>query len=679
MARQKSTHIFHVFYSIVILWLGMLLLDCSFRNSGRQEGKHPPRPVLVGGIADNSSGIRSASDSHGHENFSRAIIMGESKGMKQGLNNQSDPAFQIAQNTAFLMKFVPRQQDETAWPRWLIELCPEVVKHFTKFPYFTEFSDSPANRIPMSPWMTTLYAAHSVCSASVAQMIASAVSADLYLHAGSHLGAILHGGPIPWDDDVDVFIQWDRQAAFMQMCNKLNRIHPDVVVKCFRLDLCVKLSLETKESHNTSRRWKSPFLDVFGYKMLGPRIVEVGTNGKNRVVRFQQANYFPVIPFYFGGITMLGPQKKVASTRYNFSRCVLPGYVHRLERNFSMRIKQVDCDELREYFPFHNGTHIRSGAHEMHVLTDNVLHDSFTRDHWSVSAAKRAEYRKQKPTDGPALTRSIPDLDTVEINNDISREVLGGRNYLSVVFWNAWRGKYWLQAVGLLTSLKPDVIILNDMDIGMARSGQQHTTRNLAYTMGMNYAWGLEFMELTNGNKREQKLTPGMWNHQGLHGNAILSKFPLSKARIFRDPVGEYFSIKKTPTNAFGTEKRLGGRMALLINVNVGARSVILGSVNRLKAHTNAIKKYVGGQNAVIAGDQEWGFCDRTGLKHVDDQSHYSWPSSCESSGTARGDIICSNMDVAMRERTFRPCKSKFGINVTISDHSLTHVVLSFK
>ena len=30
---------------------------------------------------------------------------------------------------------------------------------------------------------------------------------DVLIYAGGQLGSLLHGGPIPWDDDVDVAIE----------------------------------------------------------------------------------------------------------------------------------------------------------------------------------------------------------------------------------------------------------------------------------------------------------------------------------------------------------------------------------------------------------------------------------------------------------------------------------------
>jgi hypothetical protein len=448
-----------------------------------------------------------------------------------------------------------------------------------------------------------------------------------------------------------------------------------MVVAYSTLRLCKPIHTHTHTHMYMCRT--SPFVDVFGFKYTSTEIREVGPHGRYRVIRYPLVDYFPVIPHYFGGITILGPPRKVSADRYNLSKCLLPSYVHRLERGNPFKHREIECGTLRPYFPWYNGTNLSNGVNHIKVVTENIVKDRFTTNHWKVSTAKRASYYKRKPSEGMALTRLIPDLDTVEINNSISREVLGDRKHISVVVWNANRGKYWLHASEILGSLKPDIIILNEMDIGMARTAQQHTTRNLAYTMGMNYAWGLEFLELTNGNKEEQKMTMGASNSQGLHGNAILSKFPLSQGKILRNAVGEFFSNIKMSANAFGAENRLGGRMILLAKVNLGSRSLIVGSVNRLKGLGREIKNYLGKQDAIIAGDQDWGFCERVGIKHVDSKDHYTWPSSCTSSGTAKADIICSNLKIGVRERTIRPCLKKLTMDVTMSDHSFMHVMLA--
>ena len=51
----------------------------------------------------------------------------------------------------------------------------------------------------------------------------------------------------------------------------------------------------------------------------------------------------------------------------------------------------------------------------------------------------------------------------------------------------------------------------------MVRSNQQHTTRLLAHALGMNYAWGAEFVELTAGDAGDREHTDhDMPNFHGL-------------------------------------------------------------------------------------------------------------------------------------------------------------------
>ena len=105
-----------------------------------------------------------------------------------------------------------------------------------------------------------------------------------------------------------------------------------------------------------------------------------------------------------------------------------------------------------------------------------------------------------------------------------------GTMILRVGEWNAERGANW----DVFNNFYPnaDIIILNKMDWGMARSGNIDTTKQMANQLRINYAYGVEFMELTNGNKKEINLTVGELNLVGYHGNVVMTKWPIIESQI---------------------------------------------------------------------------------------------------------------------------------------------------
>jgi endonuclease/exonuclease/phosphatase family metal-dependent hydrolase len=87
-----------------------------------------------------------------------------------------------------------------------------------------------------------------------------------------------------------------------------------------------------------------------------------------------------------------------------------------------------------------------------------------------------------------------------------------------------------------------DVIILNEVDWGLKRSDYRNVTEELAARLGFYYAFGVEFVELSpvERNKRQELLpdetSPSeeidVERYKGLHGAAILSRFPLENVRL---------------------------------------------------------------------------------------------------------------------------------------------------
>jgi len=72
-----------------------------------------------------------------------------------------------------------------------------------------------------------------------------------------------------------------------------------------------------------------------------------------------------------------------------------------------------------------------------------------------------------------------------------------------VVAWNAERCKFLDESAAFLAAQGADVLLLSELDWGMARSGQHHCARELASRLGCAYAYGVEFLELAEPERSE--------------------------------------------------------------------------------------------------------------------------------------------------------------------------------
>ena len=567
-------------------------------------------------------------------------------------------------------------------PTWLRTMCPEVVDHFNRFPLFGK---SPQFEGTILVVQTTNFAAQSVCTMKVVQALALSVQARIYLHAGSHLGAVIHGQPIPWDDDVDMWMDFQKRKAFMDACNRFGRNTPiltypkHVELHCYEHRNAIKVWLQPegmKKQTHQKKSWYSPFVDLFSFNIQSGQLQEVSPKGARirKRIAYNIGDYFPTRPFYYGGVHFIGPPSRISGERYALQNCILGDFNHKLEIHFpNPRMNRcIDCRKFSKVFPFvYDDTYIKVGQGNEQLQLFPFRGTMF-QPLTSTTIEQRKQWFHASSSEKQKLTDGIPNLNVVEVDNTIS-PLDGCRGHkLKVIEFNAERGKRWLESAELLRDA--DVIILNEMDIGMARSDQQHTTRLMAYFLGMNYAWGLEFVELTLGDQGDRNnIDSSEQNFHGLHGNAILSKCKITNTTIFRNQVGSYFSHKPNTINAKGLEKRLGGRMIMLGRIMVNGTSVVIGSTHKLKGLREEVKEYIHTSPTVIAGDQAQSFCGDVGLNVIQsDPKHHKWPASCTSLGGHRGDNICSNLKVAEDEYTLFPCVRQYGLNISLGDHALT-------
>ncbi|GMI56105.1 hypothetical protein ScalyP_jg10402 [Parmales sp. scaly parma] len=188
------------------------------------------------------------------------------------------------------------------------------------------------------------------------QALSEKVSAIPFIYAGAHLGAILHAGLIPWDDDVDLAVDFKYKGALMSECEKFQHTNLDVQITCVERYNAVKLSVLAPEDDKMSfphGKYISPYLDIYFISEDEHFVYELSPKGEKQHQRFKRNEFHPTRDFYFGGLTIAGPSEKLAKNRYDLSRCFLAGYNHRMEALFykgsnPQERLEIDCCNLMD-------------------------------------------------------------------------------------------------------------------------------------------------------------------------------------------------------------------------------------------------------------------------------------------------------------------------------------------
>ncbi len=183
--------------------------------------------------------------------------------------------------------------------------------------------------------------------------------------------------------------------------------------------------------------------------------------------------------------------------------------------------------------------------------------------------------------------------------------------------------KLWILAPGKLQAIdadaqalsQSDILILNELDLGMTRTDYREVAADLARDLNMHTAFGIEFIEvdpLYLGKEEwhapvvadderflaEQKVDKE--KYRGYHGSAILSRLPLKNVRVFRfTPCYDWFTAEKKAVSdlekgkrlaadklfleRIGREIRQGGRIAILADVE--SKDSPTGLVTIVNAH----------------------------------------------------------------------------------------------
>lgn len=151
-------------------------------------------------------------------------------------------------------------------------------------------------------------------------------------------------------------------------------------------------------------------------------------------------------------------------------------------------------------------------------------------------------------------------LDAVVVEN-FAECAQGDAGVIRALAWNIERGNVF---DGILDALKnheqlnnKDVLLLTELDHGMARSKNRFVAQQIARELGLNYAFAPVYIALQKGSGVESEMAGN--NTRSIHGLAMFSRFPMTNIHAIPLPNGK--------DKMWGKEKRLGHLRALFADI----------------------------------------------------------------------------------------------------------------
>jgi endonuclease/exonuclease/phosphatase family metal-dependent hydrolase len=137
---------------------------------------------------------------------------------------------------------------------------------------------------------------------------------------------------------------------------------------------------------------------------------------------------------------------------------------------------------------------------------------------------------------------------------------------LRIVDWNIDRGLQLPAIMDFLADSNADILILQEVDINARRTGRRNIAEEIARNLQMDYVFGREFEELVQGSKTSP----------AYHGQATLSKWPISNPRLIRfSRQSNFWQPHWFLPRIEPFQERLGGRIALIAEINVAGTKLL--------------------------------------------------------------------------------------------------------
>ena len=177
---------------------------------------------------------------------------------------------------------------------------------------------------------------------------------------------------------------------------------------------------------------------------------------------------------------------------------------------------------------------------------------------------------------------------------------------LTVMSWNIERGRRLGGIIEFIDHTRPDLCLLQEVDLNAQRTGKRNIADEIARRFGMNYVWGCEFQELGQGSR----------SAAAYQGQAVVTTLPIRSARVLRfSEQSQYWAPRWFLPNWSILQRRNGGRMALVAEIEAGSSTLVVYDIHLESRDGEALRdrqfeeiladigQYPPGACVIVAGD----------------------------------------------------------------------------
>jgi len=187
---------------------------------------------------------------------------------------------------------------------------------------------------------------------------------------------------------------------------------------------------------------------------------------------------------------------------------------------------------------------------------------------------------------------------------------------LTVAAWNLEQCYAVEASAALLAAQGTSLVLLSEVDNGMARTGQRHTSAEIAAQLDMGYAFGVEFLELGLGSAINREFCTDDFNRNGFHGNALMAGSALLTPVLLRLPDQLFWFNAEVETPRVGSRCAIAGVVMttagplFAVSVHLESRGDAAHRGAQMRALFDAVEALAGTMPVIIGGDLNTGLAD---------------------------------------------------------------------